>query len=68
MEHLCYLVKELESFVKFRATMFARAPLEPRKAIGLVLYQFANYWVGVISIVLEYLLLGSRQNNKWGPI
>jgi hypothetical protein len=37
-----YLVKELEFFVKFRATMFVRAPLEPRKAIGLVLYQFAH--------------------------
>jgi hypothetical protein len=35
-----YLVSELEPFVKSRITMFVRAPLEPRKAIGL----------GVISI------------------
>jgi hypothetical protein len=33
-----YLVRELETFVKFRAIMFVRAPLEPIKVIGLVLY------------------------------
>jgi hypothetical protein len=37
-----YLVSELEPFVKSRATMFVRAPLEPRKTIRLVLYQFAH--------------------------
>jgi hypothetical protein len=26
-----YLVRELEPFVKFRATMFVKAPLKPRK-------------------------------------
>jgi len=36
-----YLHSELEPFVKSRVTMFVRAPLEPRKAIGLVLYRFA---------------------------
>ncbi len=30
-----YLVSELEPFVKSRVTMFVRAPLKPRKAIGL---------------------------------
>jgi hypothetical protein len=37
-----YLVRELETFVKFRAIMFVRAPLEPIKVIGLVLYWFAH--------------------------
>ncbi len=30
-----YLVRKLEPFVKFRATMFIRAPLELKKTIGL---------------------------------
>jgi len=36
-----YLVRELEPFVKSRATMFGWAPFKLRKAIGLVLYQLA---------------------------
>jgi hypothetical protein len=37
-----YLVRELEPFVKSRATMFVKAPFELRKVIGLMLYWFAN--------------------------
>jgi hypothetical protein len=37
-EAFMYLVRELEPFVKCRATMFVKAPLEPIKAIGLVYY------------------------------
>jgi hypothetical protein len=64
MEHLCKMVSELEPFVKSRATMFVGVPLEPRKAIGLVLYWFAHgvsaniitnrFNVGV-SIVCKYV-------------
>jgi hypothetical protein len=33
-----YLVRELEPFVKSRATTFVKAPFELRKVIGLMLY------------------------------
>jgi len=37
-----YLVRKLEPFVKFKVTMFDRAPLELRKAIRLVLCRYAH--------------------------
>jgi hypothetical protein len=37
-----YLVRELGPFVKSRVTMFVKAPLEPRKVVELLLYQFAH--------------------------
>ncbi len=33
-----HLDRELGTFVKSRATMFVKAPLEPKKAIGLLLH------------------------------
>jgi hypothetical protein len=44
-----YLVRELEPFVKSRATMFVRTPFELIKVIGLVLYGFAH---GVIANII----------------
>jgi hypothetical protein len=37
-----YMVKKLGPFVKSRAIMFVKAPLEHRKVIGLLLYRFAH--------------------------
>ncbi len=36
-----HLVKKLELFVKSRATMSVKTPLETKKAIGLMLYRSA---------------------------
>jgi hypothetical protein len=58
-----YLVRELEPFVKSRATMFVRAPLELRKVIGLVLYQFAH---GVnANIIVDRFNVGAFTMRKY---
>jgi hypothetical protein len=61
-----YLVNELEHFVKSRATMFVRVPLELRKAIGLVLYWFAH---GVsANIIANRFNVGASTMHKYVDI
>jgi hypothetical protein len=50
-----YLVRELEPFVKSRATMFVRAPLELTRAIGLV---YINLHMGLMqtSLLIDSML------------
>jgi hypothetical protein len=59
-ETFMYLVRELEPFVKSRATMFVKAPFELRKAIGLVLYQLA-YVVSANIIADRFNVLASTE-------
>jgi len=61
-----YLVRELEPFVKSRATMFVKAPFELRKAIGLVLYQLA-YGVSA-NIIADRINVGASAVCKYVEI
>jgi hypothetical protein len=65
-ETFMYLVRELEPFVKSRATMFVRAPFELRKAIGLVLYQLA-YGVSA-NIIIDRFNVGASTTHKYVDI
>ncbi len=61
-----YLIRELEPFVKSRATMFVRAPLELRKVIGLVLHWFAH---GVnANIIVDRFNVGASTMHKYVDI
>jgi hypothetical protein len=61
-----YLVGELEPFVKSKVTMFVKAPLKLRKAIGLVLYQFAH---GVnTNIIVDRFNVGAFTMHKYVDI
>jgi hypothetical protein len=65
-ETFMYLVRELEPFVKSRATMFVKAPFELRKAIGLVLYQLA-YGVSA-NIITDRFNVGASIVHKYVDI
>jgi hypothetical protein len=54
-ESFMYLVRELGPLVKFRVIMFVKAPLEPRKVIGLLLYRFAHGLVQT-SLLIDSML------------
>ncbi len=65
-ETFMYLVRKLEPFVNSRAIMFVRAPLELKKTIGLVLYQFAH---GVnANIIVDRFNVGAFTMRKYVDI
>jgi hypothetical protein len=61
-----HLVKKLELFVKSRATMFSIAPLEIKKAIGLMLYR-STHGVNANSIV-DRFNVGASTMHKYVDI
>jgi hypothetical protein len=47
---LIYLVREFEPFVKFKANMFVKAPLKPKKVI--LNWCYINLHMGLVQTLL----------------